>query len=78
MSAFLNGTLEEEVYVKQTMGYEIKGEEDKVLRLKKAVFGLKQAPRAWNSRIDKYFRENKYMKYPYENPYISKCMVKTY
>ena len=54
-SAFLNGYLEEEVYVEQPIGYVDKGQEGKVLKLKKALYGLKQAPRAWNSRIDKYF-----------------------
>ncbi|KAM1049416.1 hypothetical protein ACFX2C_028522 [Malus domestica] len=51
-SAFLNGVLEEEVYIQQLTGYEIKGHEDKVLKLKKTLYGLKQAPRAWNSLID--------------------------
>ncbi|KAH9648378.1 hypothetical protein KPL70_025559 [Citrus sinensis] len=51
-SAFLNGFLEEEVYIEQPLGYVVKGHEDKVLRLKKALYGLKQAPKAWNSRID--------------------------
>ena len=55
-SAFLNGILEEEVYVEQPLGYMRRGEEKKVLRLKKALYGLKQAPRAWNYRIDKYFK----------------------
>ena len=53
-STFLNGTLEEEVFVKQPPGFEIKGEEDKVFRLYKALYGLKQAPRAWNKRIDSF------------------------
>lgn len=53
-SAFLNGPLEEEVYVTQPPGFEIKGREDKVYRLKKALYGLKQAPRAWNKRIDSF------------------------
>ena len=41
MSAFLNGSLEEEVYVRQPPEYEIDGQEDKVYRLKKALYGLK-------------------------------------
>ena len=46
-SAFLNGILQEEVYVQQPPGYQIMGHEQKVYRLKKALYGLKQAPRAW-------------------------------
>nr|GEU99163.1 hypothetical protein [Tanacetum cinerariifolium] len=52
-SAFLNGLLEEEVYVEQPKGYVAKGLEGKVLRLKKALYGLKQASHACNTRIDK-------------------------
>ncbi|CAL2254987.1 unnamed protein product [Prunus armeniaca] len=54
-SAFLNGELEEEIYVEQPQGFIEQGGENKALKLKKALHGLKQAPRAWNSRIDKYF-----------------------
>ena len=42
-SAFLNGFLKEEVYIEQPKGYIVKGHEDKVLKLKKARHGLKQA-----------------------------------
>lgn len=56
--------LEKEVYVEQPLEYEAKGEEDKVLRLKKVISDLKKAPKTWNSRVDKYFREKKYMKCP--------------
>ncbi|CAM8953275.1 unnamed protein product [Rhodiola kirilowii] len=53
-SAFLNGYLEEEVYIDQPPGYVQRGHEDKVYKLKKALYGLKQAPRAWNTRVDEY------------------------
>ena len=42
--AFLNGILEEEVYVHQPPGYTVKGHEDKVYKMKKALYGLKQVP----------------------------------
>ncbi|KAI5323717.1 hypothetical protein L3X38_032789 [Prunus dulcis] len=53
-SAFLNGVLEEEVYVDQPYGFVVEEAEDKVYRLRKALYGLKQAPRAWYSEIDTY------------------------
>ena len=55
-SIFLNGILQEEVYVQQPPGYQILGHEHKFYRLKKDLYGLKQAPRAWYSRIDLYFQ----------------------
>jgi hypothetical protein len=51
-SAFLNGNLEEEVYVHQPPGFSDPKHSGKVLRLKKALYGLKEAPRAWNTRLD--------------------------
>ena len=51
-SAFLNGDLKEEVYVRQPPGFTVAGEEGKVYRLKKALYGLRQAPRAWNAKLD--------------------------
>ena len=73
-SAFLNGFLEEEVYIKQPLGYVVKGHVDKVLRLKKTLYGLKQAPRTWNSRIDKDFQENNFTKCPYDHALYVKVM----
>lgn len=45
-SAFLNGVLHEEVYVEQPLGFVIKCQEDKVYKLRKTLYELKQAPRA--------------------------------
>ena len=61
-SSFLNGFLEEEVYVDQTLGYEVKDQEHRVYKLKNALYGLKQAPRAWYSRIDSYLIKNGFSK----------------
>jgi hypothetical protein len=51
-TAFLNGELLEEVYVEQPPGFVVDGEESKVMRLQKALYGLRQAPRAWNAKLD--------------------------
>ncbi|KAA0052395.1 putative copia-type polyprotein [Cucumis melo var. makuwa] len=66
-STFLNGYLEEEVYLEKPPGYSVKGQEDKVLKLKKTLYGLKQAPRMWKSKIYKYFLDNGYLRCPYEH-----------
>ena len=65
-SAFLNGFLEEEVYIKQRMGFEVNEHKDKGLKLNKALYELKQTPRAWYSCIDDYFLNNGFVKYSYE------------
>ncbi|KAD4586372.1 hypothetical protein E3N88_23973 [Mikania micrantha] len=65
-SAFLNGDLKEEVYVTQPIGFVIKGKEEKVYRLNKALYGLRQAPRAWNMRLDKTLKELGFARCPQE------------
>ena len=52
---FLNGIIEEEVYIEHPEGFEIFSNESHVCRLKRALYGLKQAPRAWYTWIDNYF-----------------------
>jgi Reverse transcriptase (RNA-dependent DNA polymerase) len=66
-SAFMNGVLEEEVYIEQPLEYIKLGKEHKVLRLKNALYMLKQALRAWNTRIDSYFKENGFKQCPFES-----------
>lgn len=53
-TAFLNRTIDDEVYLEQPEGFVIHNAASHVCKLKKALYGLKQAPRAWYERIDSY------------------------
>ncbi|XP_069155624.1 uncharacterized protein [Solanum lycopersicum] len=57
-SAFLNGDLKEEVFVKQPPGFEDVELPDHVFKLNKALYSLKQAPRAWYERLSKFLLQN--------------------
>jgi hypothetical protein len=65
-SDLLNGELKEEVYVAQPPGFAKAGSEGKVLRLRKALYGLRQAPHAWNSKLDKILAGLGFVKCPSE------------
>ena len=61
-SAFLNGLIQEEVYVEQPLGFKDSQKLDHVYRLKKALYGLKQAPRAWYERLSKFLLEKNFIR----------------
>ena len=61
-TTFLNGKIEEEVYIEQHEGFETLDCESHFFRLKRALYGLKQAPRSWYARIDSYFTGLGFMK----------------
>jgi len=54
-TAFLNGELEEEIYMDQPDGFVANGQEGKVCKLLKSLYGLKQAPKQWHENFDKTF-----------------------
>jgi len=57
-SAFLNGVIEEEMFVKQPPGFEDLKHPDHVYKLKKSLYGLKQAPRAWYDSLCNFLIKN--------------------
>ena len=50
--AFLNGYLEESIYMMQPEGFIVKGQEQKVCKLSRSINGLKQSSKSWNIRFD--------------------------
>jgi hypothetical protein len=66
-STFLNGDIEEEVYMEKPEGFSLKDNPNYVCKMKKALYGLKQAPRAWYYRLDKFLQEKGFKKGTVDN-----------
>ena len=56
-TAFLNGELQKEVFMKQPEGFVVKGKEHLVCKLNRSIYGLKQSPRCWNAVLDDKLKE---------------------
>jgi len=65
-TAFLNGELDEIIYMEQPEGFVNSKTPDKVCRLKKALYGLKQSPRVWHSKVEKELNELGYKRSKYD------------
>lgn len=65
-TAFLNGEILQEVYVTQPEGFVKRGKEHLVCKLLKALYGLRHAPRAWYSKLNKILGDIGFVRYPYD------------
>ena len=61
-TAFLQGNLEDEIYMEQPEGFVDEERPDYVCKLNKSIYGLKQASRCWNTAIDTFLLSNGYKK----------------
>ena len=73
-SAFLNGYINEEVYVEQPPGFEDDKKPNHVFKLKKSLYGLKQAPRAWYKRLRDFLLSNKFIMGKVVTPWCYACI----
>jgi hypothetical protein len=60
-SAFLNGVIQEEVFVRKPPGFENPKYPDRVYKVLKVLYGLKQAPRTWYARLKTFLLEHGYV-----------------
>ena len=77
-SAFLNGYINEEVYVEQPPGFEDDKKPNHVYKLKKALYGLKKAPRAWYERLRDFLLSKGFMMDKVTPLFSPRRLAKTY
>lgn len=66
-TAFLHGTLNEEIYMTQPDGFNVPGCEKWACKLSKSLYDLKQSPRQWYKRFDSFIREHKYTRSQFDH-----------
>ncbi|GAA0183716.1 transmembrane signal receptor [Lithospermum erythrorhizon] len=71
-STFLQGELDEDVFLDQPQGYLVKGMEQQVYKLHKTLYGLKQVPRTWYSKIESHFIKEGFQKCSSEQTLFTK------
>ena len=71
-SAFLNGIINEEVYVEQPPGFKSQEFFNHVYKLNKALYGLKQGPRAWYERLSSFLLENEFIRDSVDTTFFTK------
>ena len=71
-TAFLNGEISEDVYIVQPEGFEIVGQEHMVYKLLKALYGLRQALRAWYAKLNSCLESLGFLRCPYEHAVYTK------
>ena len=72
-TAFLDGSLEETIYMVQPEGFVAKGQEKKVRKLQKSIYGLKQASRYWTIKFDQSVKSFGFVQSPDEPCVYKKC-----
>lgn len=58
---FLNGNMEEEIYVKQLEGFVVSNQENKVCKLIKSLYGMKKAPKQWDQKFEEVVLSNDFV-----------------
>ena len=63
-TAFLNGNIDKDIYMRQPEGYENCEDPHMVCKLNKSIYGLKQSARCWNATLDSYLKRSGYVQNP--------------
>jgi hypothetical protein len=73
-TAFLNGDLEEEIYMSQPEGCVVSGQENKVCKLLKSLYGLKQAPKQWHEKFNQVLISDGFSSIEVDKCVYTKCV----